>query len=256
MHRMIHRFAGLLFAGVCVAMLLAGTAAAQPAATLRPGVDSLDLDPHVRFAVDTGGHATADTMFGRDDAFEALPAGGPTFGFQTGAYWFRADVVNRNQVDQYWLLLQEYSLSDFVDLYVRYPDGRVEHQASGDMRPFRERAIRYRQPNFRIHLPVGEPVQLLMRVRSESSMQVPLSLHTPKAFAELARDAQFGMGIYYGILVALLVYNLVLWLWLRDQSYFWYLFHVGGFGLVLFCLNGFGFEDRKSTRLNSSHLVI
>jgi len=50
------------------------------------------------------------------------------------------------------------------------------------------------------------------------------------------------MGIYYGILVALLVYNLVLWLWLRDQSYFWYLFHVGGFGLVLFCLNGFGFE--------------
>ena len=242
MRRTIHRFVGLLFAGLCAATLLAGTATAQPVATLPAGIDSLDLDPHVRYLRDADGRATAESMFGRDDDFEALPAGGPTFGFQTGAYWFRADLVNRNPADLYWLLLQEYSLSDFVDLYVRYPDGRVVHQASGDMRPFRQRAIRYRQPNFRIHLPVGEPVQVLMRVQSQSSMQVPLSLHTPKAFAELARDAQFGMGIYYGILVALLVYNLVLWLWLRDQSYFWYLFHVGGFGLVLFCLNGFGFE--------------
>lgn len=235
----------VLAAILCGWLLLAGGAAAQSAAapaTLLPGMESLDLDPHVAYLHDVRGRASAEAIFRRGDDFAALPPGGPTFGFQGGAYWFRAEVFNRNQADQHWLLVQEYALSDFVDLYVRYRDGRVEHFASGDMRPFRDRAIRYRQPNFRIHLPAGEPVLLLLRVQSESSMQVPLSLHTPKAFAELARDAQFGMGIYYGILVALLVYNLVLWLWLRDQSYFWYLFHVGGFGLVLFCLNGFGFE--------------
>jgi diguanylate cyclase len=242
MRRTIHRLAGLLFAGLCVFVLLGGTAGAQPAATLEPGTASLDLAPHVRYFRDADGHASADGLFAHEGEFQPLPAGGPIFGFQDAPYWFRAEVVNHSQVDQYWILLQEYALSDFVDLYARYADGRIVHQASGDMRPFRDRAIRYRQPNFRVHLPAGEPVELLLRVRSESSMQVPLSLHTPKAFAELARDAQFGMGIYYGILIALLVYNLVLWLWLRDQSYFWYLFHVGGFGLVLFCLNGFGFE--------------
>src|SRR5690606_2027234 len=56
------------------------------------------------------------------------------------------------------------------------------------------------------------------------------------------RDAQLGIGIYYGILVALFFYNLVLWLTLRDASYLWYLFHISAFGLVLFTLNGFGFE--------------
>jgi diguanylate cyclase (GGDEF)-like protein len=79
-------------------------------------------------------------------------------------------------------------------------------------------------------------------VESQSSMQVPLVLYTPAAFTELSRDAQFAIGLYYGILLALFFYNLVLWLVLRDASYFWYLFHISAFGLVLFCLNGLGFE--------------
>ena len=52
MRRTIHRFVGLLFAGLCAATLLAGTATAQPVATLPAGIDSLDLDPHVRYLRD------------------------------------------------------------------------------------------------------------------------------------------------------------------------------------------------------------
>ena len=221
-----------------------GGAVAQPAAVLDAGMESLELSPFVNYHHDLDGRADPASMFAKaaSGGFVALPAGGPTFGFQSGAYWFHANLLNRNQEELRWLLVQKYPLSDHVDLYLRHTDGRVEHQVSGDMLPFKARAIRYRQPNFRVALPVAEPVELLVRVQSQSSMQVPLALYTPKAFAELARDAQFGIGLYYGILLALLVYNLVLWLWLRDNSYFWYLFHVGGFGLVLFCLQGLGFE--------------
>ena len=116
------------------------------------------------------------------------------------------------------------------------------HHAGGDTFPFEQRSIRYRHPNFWLDLPSGQPVELLVRVQSQSSMQVPLFLYTPAAFAELSRDGQLGIGIYYGILLALFFYNLVLWLVLRDGSYFWYLFHISAFGLVLFTLNGLGFE--------------
>jgi len=225
-------------------LLAAGSAGARPAAELRPGQEALDLVPHLGYRQDTAGSAGADAMFALADAggFAQVPDGGATFGFQDGAWWFHARVVNHNDDELRWLLVQKYALSDHIDVYARYADGRVVHAAGGDALPFAERAVRYRHPNFRMRLPVGEPVDLLVRVQSQSSMQVPLALYTPSAFAELARDAQFGMGLYYGILLALLVYNLVLWLLLRDQGYFWYLFHVGGFGLVLFCLNGLGYE--------------
>src|SRR5690606_5032139 len=140
------------------------------------------------------------------------------------------------------LLVQEYPLSDRLDIHLRYPDGRTIHHVGGDHVPFSARSVRYRHPNVLVDLPVGEPVQLLLRVQSQSSMQVPLQLYTPSAFTEVSCDAQLAIGLYYGILLALFFYNLVLWISLRDASYFWYLCHISAFGLVLFTLNGLGFE--------------
>ena len=225
-------------------LLIAGNAVAQPVATLDAGLKTLQLTPHVSYHHDPDGRADATAMFAlaKSGRFAPLPPNGPTFGFQDGAFWFHATVVNRDPDEPRWVLLQQYALSDYLDLYLRYPDGHVEHQAGGDMLPFSARPIRYRQPNMLVSLPPNEPVELLLRVKSQSSMQVPLALYTPTAFAELARDTQFGQGIYYGILLALLVYNLVLWFWLRDTGYLWYTFHVAAFGLNLISLYGLGFE--------------
>ncbi len=216
----------------------------QPHAALQAGVSSLPLSPYVEYFHDETGRAdAADALAAAARGrFRPLPNTDATFGFRDGAWWFRARIVNRDHHETRWLLVQEYPLSDHIDVYARYPGGRIAHQAAGDTLPFGARAIKYRHPNFWLDLPRGEPVDLLVRVQSQSTMQVPLALYTPGAFAELARDAQLGLGLYYGILLALFFYNLVLWLSLRDHSYFWYMCHVAAFGLVLFCLNGLGFE--------------
>ena len=174
--------------------------------------------------------------------FQPLPDGNTSFGFQHGAYWFQVNLLNTGSADQKWLLVQEYALSDRIDVHALYADGRMVHKAGGDHLPFDQRNIRYRHPNFWVDLPPGQVVNLLVRVQSESSMQVPLRLYSPVAFIEQSRDSQFAIGLYYGILLALFIYNLVMWLTLRDASYFWYLFHISAFGMVLFTLNGLGFE--------------
>ena len=233
--------AGWLLAAACLCLVL--PAAATPL-RLAAGESSFPLSNALGYWHDAGAQATPEQAFARAQAggFAPLPGGNPAFGFQTGAYWFHVSLENLQRDEPLWILVQEYALSDRLDLYLRYPDGHVEHDAGGDHVPFADRFIRYRHPNFRLDLPAGQRVELLLRVQSESSMQVPLSLYTPKAFAELLRDAQFSNGLYYGIVLALLCYNLVLWLMLRDASYFWYLLHTGAFGLVLFALNGYGFE--------------
>lgn len=227
-----------------VLLCLAPAAFAKTPLRLDPAVSEASLTPYVTYYRDMSAHDGVQDALRRlgGGQFEPLPGENTAFGFQTGAFWFHASVLNASPEEPRWLLLQEYALSDHVDVYVRHPDGRIVHMAGGDSLPFSARSIRYRQPNFMLKLPVGEQVDLLVRVESQSSMQVPLMLYTPAAFAELSRDAQFAIGIYYGILLALFVYNLVLWLSLRDSSYGWYLLHIGAFGLVLFTLNGLGFE--------------
>lgn len=223
---------------------LPATAAERAGVQLAPGTDSVSLSPYLRYHHDAGDGDDLAAAWQRVDlrGMRLLPDGNDAFGFQRGTFWFHARVINRDPREPRWMLVQEYPLSDEVDVHVRYADGHIVHHAGGDHRPFASRSVRYRHPNFSLDLPPGEPVDVLVRVRSQSSMQVPLQLYTPKAFTEVSRDAQLAIGLYYGIMLALFFYNLVLWLSLRDASYFWYLCHVTAFGLVLFTLNGLGFE--------------
>src|SRR5690606_34609991 len=185
--RMLAWLTALLFA----ATLPCAAHAAQPTLQLVPGHDNIQLSPYLTYRHDAGAVDAPEDAFRRAAMgdFTPLPGGQSEFGFQHGAYWFHATVRNENKDETRWVLVQQYSLSDFFDLYVRYPDGRVIHHASGDHRPFGARSIRDRHPNFLLDLPVGRPVELLVRVQSESSMQVPLEIMTQTAFAELARDA-------------------------------------------------------------------
>jgi diguanylate cyclase (GGDEF)-like protein len=219
-------------------------AAARPTLELKPGLASVTLAPHLGYRHDSSAADRPEDAWRRVAAgeFAPLPGGKDAFGFQRGAFWFHATIVNRDPDETRWLLVQEYPLSDRLDIQLRYPDGRVVEHRGGDHVAFDARSVRYRHPNLLVDLPVGQPVQLLLRVQSQSSMQVPLRLYTRTAFSEVSRDAQLAIGLYYGILLALFFYNLVLWLSLRDGSYFWYLCHITAFGLVLFTLNGLGFE--------------
>lgn len=215
---------------------------AQPFLVIDGAASSLPLAPHLHYFHDPSGRLELAGAVEAERLGRFQPLQTTALGFRDGAFWFRVLLVNRNDRESRWLLVQRFALIDRLDVFTRHRNGRVEHRAGGDLLPFAARGIPYRHPNFWLELPVGEPVELYVRVSSESSMQVPFWLHTPTAFAELSRDAQFGIGLYYGILLALLFYNLVLWISLRDASYFWYVLHIGAFGLVLFTLNGLGFE--------------
>ncbi|MEO6171788.1 MAG: diguanylate cyclase [Arenimonas sp.] len=213
-------------------------------AVMESGRSRMDLSPYVKYFHDENGRDDSAEMFDEAKAgkFKSLPNGNATFGFSEGAYWFHSYLFNQDNTEQRWLLVLQYPLLDYVDVYLRYPDNHIEHLTSGDMQPFSARSIRYRQPNFWIDLPQKTQVELLVRVSSKSSIQAPLAIYTTGAFAEMERDAQFGIGLYNGILFALFCYNLILWLTLRDSNHFWYMMHISGFGLVLFCLNGLAFE--------------
>jgi two-component system, sensor histidine kinase LadS len=240
---MLRHFIPLL---VFLTMLLPSSwaSAQNNVVVLEAGRSKIELSPYVTYFHDASSISDQTQMFdlAKANKFQQLPNGNATFGFSKGTYWFHTYLFNQDSTEQRWLLVLQYPLLDYVDVYVRYPDNHIEHLTSGDMQPFSARAIRYRQPNFWIDLPQKTQVELLVSASSKSSIQAPLAVYTPSAFAEMERDAQFGIGIYNGILFALFCYNLILWLILRDQNHFWYMMHISGFGLVLFCLNGLSFE--------------
>src|SRR5688500_14297290 len=129
---------------------LALNAQAQAPLEITAASSQLSLAPYTGYYHDVTGKEDLAAVTRRlsKGAFKPLPGQNASFGFQDGAFWFHAKVLNRDSADDKWLLVQEYALSDRLDVYAVYPDGRVVHKAGGDHLPFDQRNIRYRQPNF------------------------------------------------------------------------------------------------------------
>ncbi len=208
---------------------------------LDPAMDRVTLGPHLDLLWDASGEMNHEQARASTD-WQTLGARSPTFGFTSQALWLRARIHNTDHPQTRWALVLRYALLDDVRLYIRYRDGRSEQRVGGDLQPFAARDIKHRHPNFLLDLQTGDQIELLMRVRSDSSMQVPLALMTPEAFLAETHETQLGIGLYFGLLSALFLYNLIIFIGLRDPSYGWYVLYVGGFGIVVLCLNGLAFE--------------
>jgi diguanylate cyclase (GGDEF)-like protein len=237
-------------AAALVALLLvlctphAGAATAE---TLRlaPDADIHRLAPHTTFLHDPQGRLGLDEVRQRERAgeFVALPRERPdNFGYVDGAVWFHFRAENLGPGRERWLVVIEYALLDYVTLFRLDPDGRIGERQSGDRTPFSTRDRDLRNLNFEVDLPAAQPTEFFLRVQSQSSMQVPLVLARPARYLEALLPSHLALGTYYGIQLALLLYNLILWVSVRDRNFLWYVLYASTLGTLLLCLNGFAFQ--------------
>lgn len=166
----------------------------------------------------------------------------PNFGFTQSTYWLRINMRNIDAGQSEWLLENQFALIDYYDAHLIYPNRPIVSYQSGDMRPFAQRGIKHRNIIFAVHLAAGESVEVYLRAASSGSVQAPLVLWSATEFATKNHDEQFILGIYYGTLVAMFLYNLMLYLSTRDRGYLYYLLYLGNYLLFQMALNGLAFE--------------
>ncbi len=176
-------------------------------------------------------------------AWQALKGGQPSFGYTGSAFWLRVVLRNAHPTQEAWQFGVRYPLLDEVDLHVLDAAGQVrQHHATGDRRAFGQRPVAH--PDFYVNVPLreGETNTVYVRMRSQGSVQASLVVTTPMARLEAAR-AEFGwIGLYGGALLAMLLYNLMLFLSLRDRSYLYYVGYLTAFGMAQMTLSGLTFQ--------------
>ncbi len=163
-------------------------------------------------------------------------------GFTDSAYWFRISVFNDRSTVDAWLLQLTYAMLDNIDVYVLDNTGQIRHEHMGDAQPFGQRQIEHRTFLFDMSLPTREIVELFVRIKTTSSMQPKMFLWEETAFNHYNQSNQLAFGIYYGVFLAMLFYNLLVFISIRDKIYLFYVAHVLSFSLFMCCLNGLGYQ--------------
>jgi diguanylate cyclase (GGDEF)-like protein len=229
---------------VAIVAPLAHAQAPLPVVELGTGSGRAELAGRVQFLVDPDDRlAVADLRSAAyAHQFRPLPRLPATFGFASGTFWLHWRVTNRDHPAPDWVVAVRYALLDVVELTVVRPDGGMQVMSSGDLQPFTERALAHRHPNFLVALMPGDSADFYLRVRSQSSIQLPLEMLTSEAFLAASMPEHLGLGLYYGIMLGLFFYNLILFASTRDRTFLYYVIYVGLFSAGQFALNGLAFQ--------------
>lgn len=168
-------------------------------------------------------------------------------GYSTSAFWLKIDlrylphdssVPLRN-----WLLELAYPPMDSIELYEADADGVFRlTQKTGDALPYSVRLIKQNNYVFELPFTPGQAKTLYLRLQSQGSIQAPLTLWSNTAYMEEQPSRIYVLGLIYGVLLGMLVYNLFIFLSVRDRSYLFYILYIASFGLYQLSVNGAAVE--------------
>ncbi|HEX5278333.1 MAG TPA: diguanylate cyclase [Fluviicoccus sp.] len=224
----------LFCAGLC-RPVAAGVLAVDPEAprlTLGRSLDYL-ADPTLKLGA-------AHVM--QQPGWQAVRNDTANFGYSHSALWLRVRLLNPSPQAQTRLLEVGYPVLDKVQIWVQPSAGPAGYWLMGDKRPFAERPVLHRHFLAPVELPGSGSADLLIRIETGSSVQVPLNLWQPDAFRQHDEQTSLILGIYFGIMLSMLLYNGFLCFSLRETQYAWYVGYVASITVFLASLDGLSFQ--------------
>ena len=206
--------------------------------------EQIFLGPYIEYFEDSKSRFSINQIASPGFAanFKSCTRTSPGFGFTSSAFWFRFSLRNTTSQTITRFLEIEYPLLDYIDLYV--PDGKGGFQVfkEGDRQNFSKRPIRYRNFVFVLDLPPQSTKTYYLRVKTSSSLNLPARLYTQAGFMDKIENEETALGIYFGILFAMLAYNLILFFTIRESVYLYYVLFVIFYFLFQLDLTGVAFK--------------
>lgn len=234
-----------LTAGVYTCLLLLAVswipgAYANTLLSVSPNQASYSLAPYSEFWHAADSPASLDELLALSPAFErSHNVEDLNFGYTRRDVWLRTQVRNESPDAQHWIVQFEFPFLDHVTLYtLRQHFSGV--QRSGSAVPVEQRALANRQAVFPLELAAFETVTLYTHVAASGSKMLSYNLMTPEAFNAQDDRYNFWLATYFGMILALGLYNLLLFFGLKERVFLHYSLFVGGFGLAILAFNGIG----------------
>lgn len=245
---LILSFSGRMLLTSCFLYGLTSIAHATPLKVV-PNNQGLPLGHYLEYTPALDGESIDDLLLRETRnpaAWEQNPGKIPNLGYQKNSYWFRFTLDFREQysaLPQHFIFEVTYPPLDRIEFYSPSGEqGKFAVTVSGDMLPVTSRLYFHRNFTFATSLPAKLENALAtyyMKVQTDSSLQLPVTLWTQQSFIDEMGNSSYIFGIFYGVMGVMVLYNLFLFLSIRDRSYIYYVIYIMTYMLFQFTLNGY-----------------
>ena len=160
------------------------------------------------------------------------------FGLTDSAVWLRVLIQNDATFERQWVLELNDARLQYFDIYWSDSHGVVKTYSAGGMTPYSQRDIKAQTHAFHLDLQANETRWVTLRIRSGFSLAASFNVWQKEEYIENTYSIGSWYALYSGICIAMLLYNLLLWITLRDAAYGYYCFSLLATASTLFAFNG------------------
>jgi signal transduction histidine kinase len=165
----------------------------------------------------------------------------PNFGVSKSVFWIKIAINNTSKQKDLILDLSTPTL-DKVEFY--YPDS-INHYRSilmGENLPFNKR--KYKDPHYLmdVSIPIEKTYTYYLKISSNDGIQLPMKLGTKNVIYNQIKNRDILSGIYFGIMLVMIFYNLFVFFSVRDTSYLYYVVYILFVLLTQTILQGYPFQ--------------
>ena len=199
------------------------------------------LNPWLYFLLDAEQQSPQQVAGLPPSAWQSAGVQVPNLDYSNGVLWLRLDIPADRNVEP-WLLEIRWPFYDSAELFELDANTVTGPLAvAGDHHTMSGRHFASRFPLFEIHGD-GQPKTLLLRFRSGGLLLLPVFQWQINDYIREEQKAQIVLGLFYGTLLLIMLYNLGVWLLVRDHSHLFYAGYVFTIALYQASLHGVGFQ--------------
>ena len=213
----------LLFAATATLCVAVSANTGSPI-TFGPSAADAFIGKRVQILHDTSGTMDARTAL-KSKGFQTSTQDVPNLAISPCAHWLRFDLVNASQ-EPVLLLTLPYSEIEELDVYMVRSGATTLIGHTGQARALGDRIGSDPEFVFELPLPPYEHCEVLLRVRGTKQIHVPLQVMAPGAFSQSRARRNLLLGAYVGIMLVMALYNLFVFVSIRDRSYLFYVLYI------------------------------
>ncbi|MDH5719262.1 MAG: ATP-binding protein [Spirochaetia bacterium] len=149
----------------------------------------------------------------------------PGFGYTSSAIWGHFLLKDNSTKDKDWILRIDYPVLSDITIYFKCKNEIIEKKG-GALTANKEKDIISHNILFNINFPCKETLEVFFRVSSFSTIMLPVNIYSTNSFlTQINKEISF-YGIYFGVLLVMIIYNLFIFISLRDSVYLYYILYV------------------------------
>jgi len=227
----------LLLFFACLSLLVS----AQDTTVFTDADRIVNLGKRVSILEDKDHHLTAG---------DAMHAGGyvhsdqevPNMQITKSAYWVRGYITNSSHQPMLIVNLEAPTLDSVTFICLDSAGATPSVEQTGEFVPIKQRFYKHQNYLFTLAIPPGHTGTFYLRVVGSEIMQLPLTVGVGKEIAEDFSTKDLIFGVYAGIILVMLLYNMFLYYTVKDKSYLYYVGYILFVGLSQACLQGYAFR--------------